>query len=217
MGATIVANLFWFDGVMTVAAFTLGLTGGIGSGKSTVADMFAELGAGLIDTDLIAHQITAPDGVAMPAIEREFGSEFVLASGAMNRQKMREHVFSQPTEKTRLERILHPLIRAATESAANATVGTYLIFVVPLLIESGTWRQRVSRILLVDCPEETQIERVMHRNNMTRAQVEAIMQTQASRQQRLQAADDVIVNEGDLNEIRKQVSVLHRKYLLYSK
>lgn len=202
---------------MTVAAFTLGLTGGIGSGKSTVADMFAQLGAGLIDTDLIAHQITAPNGVAMPAIEKEFGSEFILDSGAMNRQKMREHVFSQPTEKNRLERILHPLIRAATESAAKASVGTYLIFVVPLLIESGTWRQRVSRILVVDCDEETQIARVMHRNDMTRAQVVAIMRAQASRKQRLQAADDVIVNEGDFDEIRKQVSVLHRKYLLYSK
>ncbi|MCX7220760.1 MAG: dephospho-CoA kinase, partial [Burkholderiales bacterium] len=111
----------------------------------------------------------------------------------------------------------HPLIRAATESAAKDTAGSYLIFVVPLLIESGTWRQRVSRILLVDCPEETQIERVMRRNGMTRAQVVAIMQAQASREQRLQAADDVIFNEGNLDEIRKQVSVLHRKYLLYSK
>ncbi|AZP12955.1 dephospho-CoA kinase [Undibacterium parvum] len=202
---------------MTLAAFTLGLTGGIGSGKSTVADMFAELGAGLIDTDLIAHQITAPNGIAMPAIGKEFGSEFILDSGAMNRQKMREHVFSRPDEKSKLEQILHPLIRAATESAAKDTAGSYLIFVVPLLIESGTWRQRVSRILLVDCPEETQIERVIHRNGMTRAQVVAIMQAQASREQRLQAADDVIFNEGNLDEIRKQVSVLHRKYLLYSK
>ncbi|MFZ6750966.1 dephospho-CoA kinase [Undibacterium sp. Ren11W] len=202
---------------MTVAAFTLGLTGGIGSGKSTIANMFAELGAGLIDTDLIAHQITGPDGIAMPAIEEEFGSEFILASGAMNRQKMREHVFSKPDEKNRLERILHPMIRAATESAAKDTPGSYLIFVVPLLVESSSWQQRVSRILVVDCPEETQIERVIHRNGMTRAQVVAIMQTQASREQRLQAADDVIVNQGDLNEIRDQVRVLHRKYLLYSK
>lgn len=202
---------------MTASVFTLGLTGGIGSGKSTIANMFAELGAGLIDTDLIAHQITGPEGVAMASIEKEFGAEFILASGAMNRQKMREYVFSKPDEKRRLENILHPLIRAATEAATKETPGSYLIFVVPLLIESGSWQQRVSRILVVDCAEETQIKRVMHRSGMTRAQVIAIMQAQASREQRLKAADDVIVNEGDLNEIGDQVSILHGKYLLYAK
>jgi dephospho-CoA kinase len=202
---------------MTGGTFTLGLTGGIGSGKTTVANMFADLGASLIDTDLIAHQLTAPGGVAMPLIKKEFGPDFILESGAMDRSKMREHIFAHPEQKKRLEQILHPLIRAETEDAAKKADGDYPIFVVPLLVESGSWVQRVSRVLVIDCSEATQLLRVMSRNGMTQQQVLAIMQAQASREQRLQAADDVIVNEGDLSPIREQVRLLHEKYLKLAK
>lgn len=196
--------------------FTIGLTGGIGSGKTTVANLFAELGAGLVDTDLIAHQLTQPGGVAIAAIKKEFGEDFILASGAMDRAKMRDLVFRDAEKKTRLEEILHPLIRAETEAAAERSKAPYTIFVVPLLVESGSWKHRVDRVLVIDCSETTQIERVIQRNGLAREQINAIMLVQASRDQRLQAADDVIRNEGDLSAIRTQVSCLHDKYLQFS-
>lgn len=201
---------------MSEQVFTVGLTGGIGSGKTTVANMFAELGAYLVDTDLIAHALTKENGAAISAIENAFGSGFILPSGAMDRKKMRQHVFSQPEEKKRLEAILHPLIREKTEAAAKESSGIYTIFVVPLLIESGSWKQRVSRVLVIDCSEQTQLQRVMNRNSMTQEQVLAIMQTQASRAQRLNAADDVIVSEGSLDEIKLEVMRLHDKYVKLS-
>ncbi len=201
---------------MTVQVFTVGLTGGIGSGKTTVANMFAELGAYLVDTDLIAHALTKENGAAISAIENAFGSEFILPSGAMNREKMRQYVFSQPNEKKRLEAILHPLIREKTEAAAKESTGIYTIFVVPLLIESGSWKQRVSRVLVIDCSEQTQLKRVMSRNGMTQEQVLAIMQAQASRDQRLNAADDIILSEGSLDEIKLAVRRLHDKYIKLS-
>ncbi|MES2048303.1 MAG: dephospho-CoA kinase, partial [Pseudomonadota bacterium] len=194
---------------MTGQVFTVGLTGGIGSGKTTVANMFAELGAYLVDTDLIAHALTKENGAAITAIANAFGAGFILPSGAMDREKMRQHVFSQPEEKKRLEAILHPLIREKTELAAKESSGLYTIFVVPLLIEFGSWKQRVSRVLVIDCSEQTQIQRVMNRNGMTQEQVLAIMQTQASRAQRLNAADDIIVSEGSLDEIKLAVRRLH--------
>ncbi|MES2073102.1 MAG: dephospho-CoA kinase [Pseudomonadota bacterium] len=198
---------------MSKAAFTLGLTGGIGSGKTTVANLFADLGASLVDTDLIAHQLSGPGGIAIPALKRQFGQEFILPNGAMDRDKMREHVFTHPEEKARLEAILHPLIRSETEKAAGAATGPYTIFVVPLLVESGSWKHRVSRVLVVDCEEQTQIRRVMARNKLTEQQVQAIMNAQVSRAKRLQAADDVVVNEGDIAQIAEQVRHLHAKYV----
>ncbi len=201
---------------MTGQVFTVGLTGGIGSGKTTVANMFAELGAYLVDTDLIAHALTKENGAAITSIANAFGAGFILPSGAMDREKMRQHVFSQPEEKKRLEAILHPLIREKTELAAKESSGLYTIFVVPLLIEFGSWKQRVSRVLVIDCSEQTQIQRVMNRNGMTQEQVLAIMQTQASRAQRLNAADDIIVNEGSLDEIKLAVRRLHDKYVKLS-
>jgi len=197
--------------------FSVGLTGGIGSGKSTVADMFAAHGAAVIDTDVIAHQLTAADGAAIAPITAEFGSTFIDAGGAMDRAKMRAHVFSDPLEKRRLEAILHPLIRAETARAAENAEGLYLIFVVPLLVESGNWRERVQRILVVDCDEQVQLERVMRRNAMTLSQVQAIMATQASRQQRLQAADDVIVNDSGPAALLPQVTRLHASYQALSR
>lgn len=193
--------------------FSVGLTGGIGSGKTTVADMFAARGAAIIDTDQIAHQLTAPEGLAIPEIHTQFGEAFLTAEGAMDRARMREYVFAEPTAKARLEAILHPLIRIETERAAAQAKGDYLIFAVPLLVESGSWTQRVSRVLVVDCAEETQVRRVMFRSGLSESQVRAIMAAQASRQQRLMAADDVIDNDGEALALVPQVDRLHAMYL----
>jgi dephospho-CoA kinase len=192
--------------------FSVGLTGGIGSGKTTVTTLFGELGAGIVDTDLIAHQVTAPDGPAIAAIGDEFGPQFLTAEGAMDRARMRELVFSDPAQKARLEAILHPLIRSETEAQAARVTGTYTIFVVPLLVESKTWRQRVDRVLVIDCPEEMQVARVMARNGMSEAQVRAIMATQVPRAVRLAAADDVLDNTGDPAALRETVGRLHALY-----
>jgi dephospho-CoA kinase len=198
---------------MSSVPFAVGLTGGIGSGKSTVADMFAARGATIVDTDVIAHSMTAPQGPAMPAIVAEFGPEFADASGAMDRVRMRELVFSDAGAKARLEAILHPRIRDAALAAGAAATGAYVIYAVPLLIESGTWRARVTRVLAVDCEEQVQIARVMARNNLPEAQVRAIMAAQVSRAQRLAAADDVIVNNAGIAELEAQVERLHALYL----
>lgn len=191
----------------------IGVTGGIGCGKTTVCDLFAARGASLIDTDLIAHQLTAPHGAAMPAIAQQFGPQYANAQGALDRAKMRELVFADGAAKARLEAILHPMIRRATEQAITAATGCYVMLVVPLLIESGAWQNRVARILVIDCPPETQIERVMMRSQLSKSQVEAIMATQVSRQARLAAADDVIDNQGDLAALTQQIERLHQQYL----
>ncbi|PXW24443.1 dephospho-CoA kinase [Paraburkholderia caballeronis] len=194
--------------------FAVGLTGGIGSGKSTVADLFAARGATIVDTDLIAHRITAPHGVAMPQIEAEFGPDFVAGDGSMDRARMRALVFGDDAARKRLEAITHPLIRSETEREWRAADGPYVIVVVPLLVESGTWKTRVDRVLDVDCSVETQIERVMRRNGFTREQVLAIVARQASRETRLAAADDVVVNDhASLEALTQQVDALHRRYL----
>ncbi|MGI4845004.1 MAG: dephospho-CoA kinase [Janthinobacterium lividum] len=198
-------------------AFSVGLTGGIGCGKSTVADMFAALGASVIDTDQIAHALTAPHGAAMPALLAEFGTAFATPEGALDRAKMRALVFSDATARARLEAILHPRIRDATAAAASIATGDYVIFVVPLLIESGTWRERVTRVLAIDCPEELQVARVMARSGITEAQVRAIMAAQVTREQRRAAADDIILNDDGLDALRPQVEILHAMYLSQSK
>jgi dephospho-CoA kinase len=193
--------------------FSVGLTGGIGSGKSTVAALFAAQGADIIDTDVIAHQLTAANGLAIPRIREIFGGDFVTADGAMDRVKMRAAVFADPGSKAKLEAVLHPLIRSETERAAAAAHGPYLMFVVPLLVESGVWQDRVSRVLVVDCPEDVQVRRVMQRNGFSEEQVRAIMATQAPRRSRLAAADDVIVNhDADQATLQAQVAALHRQY-----
>lgn len=193
--------------------FLVGLTGGIGSGKTTVADMFAARGAAIVDTDQIAHWLTAPGGAAIGQIRAQFGDAFLTADGAMDRAKMREYVFAEPPAKARLEAILHPLIRSETERAAQQTKGDYLVFVVPLLVESGpSWKQRVARVLVVDCPEDIQIRRVMKRSGLSESEVRAIMAAQVSRQQRLATADDVINNDGDALALVPQVDRLHALY-----
>ena len=194
--------------------FAIGLTGGIGSGKTTVADLFAARGASLVDTDLIAHRITAPAGLAMPAIEHAFGPDFVAADGSLDRAKMRALIFSDDDARRRLEAITHPLIRAETDREAREARGPYVMFVVPLLVESGTWKARSNRVLVVDCPVETQIARVMRRNGFTREQVEAIIARQATREARLAAADDVIVNDAVTPDaLTAQVDALHQRYV----
>jgi dephospho-CoA kinase len=199
------------------ATFSVGLTGGIGSGKTMVADLFAAHGAAVVDTDQIAHQLTVPGGVAIPAIRAQFGDAFLTPEGAMDRSKMREAVFADPAAKKRLESILHPLIRSETELAGTLARGAYLMFVVPLLVESGNWKQRTSRILVVDCPEPLQVMRVMKRNALTEMQVRAIMAAQVSREVRLAAADDVIVNDGDMNALAPQIDRLHALYSALAK
>jgi dephospho-CoA kinase len=196
--------------------FVVGLTGGIGSGKSAAADEFAALGATIVDTDAIAHELTAQGGAAIPEIERRFGAAFV-AGGALDRKKMRDHVFADPAAKRRLEQLLHPMIREESARRIAAAAGPYVVHVVPLLIESPDYRRRVNRVLVVDVPEETQVERVRRRSGLTTVEVQAIMRTQLPRAERLAAADDVVDNSGARDAMRKQVAALHQKYLQFAK
>jgi len=193
--------------------FIVGLTGGIGSGKSAVADHFVALGASLVDTDAIAHALTAPNGAAMPAIGDRFGEGVVSGDGSLDRAAMRSLAFSRPEARKQLEAILHPLIRDESARQCLAAPGPYVILAVPLLVESGTYRDRCDRVCVVDCPEALQIERVKARNGLDEAQIRAIMAAQASRATRLAAADDVIDNGGTLAHLRTQVEHLHRQYI----
>lgn len=194
--------------------FKLGLTGGIGSGKSLVASLLADLGATVIDTDQVAHGLTAPQGLAMEPIRLAFGNDVVRADGSLDRDRMRKMVFSDPALRKKLERIMHPLIGQEVRTLAQHADGLYTVFVVPLLVESGRWRDQVDRICVVDCDRDTQIKRVIARNNLAREQIEQILAAQATRTQRLDAANDVIDNSGSmsLEDVRQQVLVLHRQW-----
>ena len=196
--------------------FVVGLTGGIGSGKSAAADEFQRLGATVVDTDVIARELTEPGGAAMPHIKSLFGEAFVAASGAMDRKAMRDHVFGNPAAKRALEELLHPMIRAESERRIAHASGPYVVYVVPLLVESKEPRRRADRILVVDAPEEAQLARVRSRSGLSEAEVRAIMASQASRAERLAAADDVIENGGSLEALRAQVAVLHARYVKMS-
>jgi len=196
--------------------FVVGLTGGIGSGKSAAAADFAALGATVVDTDVIAHELTAKGGAAMVAIEKLLGPEAVSGDGSMNRSKVRERVFADPAAKRKLEALLHPMIREESARRIAAAAGPYVVHVVPLLIESRDYRSRVDRVLVVDCPELTQIERVRARSGLSESEVRAIMRTQATRAERVAAADDVIDNGGSRDALRKQVAALHQKYLQFA-
>jgi dephospho-CoA kinase len=177
----------------------LGLTGGIGSGKSTVAGMLVAWGAALVDADVIARQLTAPGGAALPEIACQFGAEFVTTSGALDRDRMRALAFTDPAARQRLEAIIHPLVGRevlAQTLAAQQAGRRCTVFDIPLLVESGRWRQQLDRVLVVDCSHDLQCERVMARSQLSRAGVEAIIAAQASRERRLAAADMVIFNQG---------------------
>lgn len=195
-------------------SYVIGLTGGIGSGKSAAADAFAALGAAVVDTDVIAHELTAPGGVAIPHVKAQFGPACIAANGAMDRKKMRELVFSDPSARNRLEALLHPMIREESQRriAAGATTSPYVVHVVPLLIESPDYRTRVHRVLVVDCDEEVQVRRVMQRNGLQEEEVRRIIAAQVSRAERLAAADDVIENSGPLAALEPQVLALHQRY-----
>ena len=196
-------------------SYVVGLTGGIGSGKSAVAELFAQRGITVVDTDAIAHALTVPGGAAMAAIRAEFGDAAASADGALDRAAMRAMVFADPSARKRLEAILHPLIRAESErQIAHKVAGSaYAILMVPLLIESGDYRKRVNRIAVVDCAESTQIERVVSRSGLARSEIERILAAQATRAERLAAADDVIDNDGALAGLAPQIERLHHRYM----
>jgi dephospho-CoA kinase len=191
-----------------------GLTGGIGSGKSTVATLFSELGARIVDTDQIAYQLTQISGAALPSILKEFGDGFIDSTGAMDRVKMRQLVFSDVTAKKRLESILHPLIRQQSKMAAtSASDAPYTLVVVPLLFESDRYREWLHQVIVVDCTEEQQIARTMPRSKLSEAEVLSIMAQQISRNERLRLADYVIHNEDNILGLREQVKKLHSQLI----
>lgn len=193
--------------------FTVGLTGGIGSGKSTVAELFSALGVPVIDTDVIARQLTAPGGEALDDIRMAFGAALLQADGGLDRAAMRRLVFSDVAARSRLEAILHPRIRNAVQQARAALEAPYVLVVIPLLVETGAYRDTLDRVLVVDCPETLQIARVMARSGLAREEVEAILAAQATRAQRLAAADDVIDNTRSPDDLRAAVAALHTRYL----
>lgn len=193
--------------------YCVGLTGGIGCGKSTVAALFARLGADIVDTDTISHRLTGLHGAAMPSIEAAFGPAYVDASGALDRAAMRKLIFSDLRQKSVLEDILHPLIRDHAQDEITRSSAPYVLLVVPLLFESSGYTGLVNRTLIVDCSEQTQIERVKQRSRLGEDEVRAIMAQQIDRPSRLARADDVIANDGLPTELERQVTRLHEQYL----
>lgn len=193
--------------------FAVGLTGGIGSGKSTVAELFAERGVPVIDTDVIARELTAPDSEVLRAIQDAFGDTVMREDGSLDRAQLRRRVFADSAARRTLEAILHPRIRQAVVQALTGLHAPYALIVIPLLIETGAYAGILDRVLVVDCPEDMQIARVMARNDLTHAEVEAILAAQAGRAVRLAAADDVIDNTGSTGGLRDRVHALHAQYM----
>lgn len=192
--------------------FRVGLTGGIASGKSTVSRLFAARGVPIIDSDEIARDIVAPHTAALAAIRDTFGAEILEPDGSLNRRALRAIVFDDAAARKRLEAITHPAIRAEMDRRSAQAVGPYQILAIPLLVEGGR-NDRVDRILVVDCPETAQIERVMHRDQIDGDAARAVLRAQATRTQRLEAADDVILNDRALGTLGAQVDALHQRYL----
>lgn len=193
----------------------IGLTGGIGCGKSTVARQFEALGIPVIDTDLIARELVEPGQPALREIAQRFGADMIDNLGHLDRARLRQRVFADPAERRALEAILHPRIRAESLHRVAELRAPYCLLCVPLLIESG-WTDLVDRVLVIDCPRELQIERAMARDALPREQIEAITASQTKRETRLQAADDIIHNDRDLGHLQQQVAALHRRYLSLS-
>lgn len=193
----------------------VGLTGGVGCGKSTVSQLFQRCGAPVIDTDEIAHRLSCSGGEAIAALRATFGDEYITAAGALDRAKMRTLVFSDAHAKRRLEGLLHPLIlRQVGAQLGSYAHQPYVLLVVPLLLESPDFMALVQRILVVDCRESQQLDRVMLRSQLSAEQVRAIMSSQVGREVRLAAAQDVIHNDGELANLSAQVQVLHARYIL---
>ncbi len=192
--------------------FVVGLTGGAASGKSTAGALFEALGATLLDADAVSHALTGRGGKAVAAIERAFGQDFIQ-NGALNRPRMRELVFRDATARMQLEALLHPLIARDLQEAVLASKGPYVVLEAALLVEKGSWRTLTNRLLVVDVPENVQIERMMQHRNLTEKTARAIIACQCSRQKRLALADDVLINTGTLTDLKNAVSALHAKYL----
>lgn len=192
----------------------IGLTGGIGSGKTRVADLFQAWGAAVIDTDVIAHQLTAPGGLAIEPIRAAFGNGVLTPDAALDRAAMRELVFQDAEARGRLEAIIHPLIAQVTQAQAEVASGCYLVFVVPLLVESKRWVSRVDRVCVVDCDPETQISRVQARSGLTPEAIRRIMMAQATREARLAVAHDVVLNDGQTTpeQLQHRARQLHDKW-----
>lgn len=193
----------------------IGLTGGIGSGKSTVAELFAQHGVPVIDTDLIAHALTRPPSPVLAQIASTFGAEFIAEDGGLRRDVMRAHVFRQPDARQRLEQIMHPAIhaQAQVELARLPAHTPYALLMVPLLFETGDYADLVDRVLVIDCDEATQMARVLLRPGLTREIAAAIMQQQWPREKRRASGDDVLNNEGNLHTLAQQISALNQRYL----
>ncbi|WP_138519414.1 dephospho-CoA kinase [Limnobacter alexandrii] len=191
----------------------VGLTGGIGSGKTAVSNRLQALGATVIDTDEIAHSLTKAGGLAMPDIQKAFGPEAVLPDGSMNRDHMRALVFKEPEKRLTLEKILHPKIRQLVQQQLDAGAPLYFVLVVPLLFEKGGWGELMDEIIVVDCPVEQQVHRVIQRNGWPETQVRAVMQNQATRETRLAGATLVIENNGELVELIEKIDFMHEKLI----
>jgi dephospho-CoA kinase len=193
--------------------FCVGLTGGIGSGKSMASAMFAELGAGVVDTDEISRALTAPGGGAIAPIRESFGPEYIAADGGLDRARMRELVFGDAEAKRRLEGILHPRIRDRLRADVAAARQPYVIAVIPLLFETGAYQDLLQRVVVVDCEESEQVRRASSRSGLSEREVRAIMATQFPRAERRKRADDVLTNDGSIEALRGQVARLHAGYL----
>jgi len=192
----------------------IGLTGGIGSGKTAAGDHFARLGAEVIDTDLLSRELVEPGQPALAEIVAEFGASMLTTEGRLDRARLRDRVFDDPAARRRLEAILHPRIRDAMLARARRSTAPYVVFVIPLLFETGQ-QSLVDRVLLIDVPEDLQRTRVAARDHLDEAQIARIMQAQTDRASRLRQADDVICNDGSMQELRAAVEKLHREYLHY--
>jgi dephospho-CoA kinase len=193
--------------------YCVGLTGGIGSGKSAVSSRLGELGAAIVDTDAISHELTTAGGAAIGALRDRFGPEFIKADGSLDRARMRDRAFQDPAARKELEAILHPLIRKRTRAAVAAARAPYVVVMVPLLLETGAFLDLVHRVLVVDCAEDEQVRRAAARSGIAPAEVRRIMAAQLSRAERLTHADDVIDNSGSLDALGPAVTRLHERYL----
>jgi dephospho-CoA kinase len=193
--------------------WVVGLTGGIGSGKSAAAERFAQHGIVVIDTDTIARELTGAHGSAMPTIRKHFGDEFITPDGTLNRDLMRQKVFSDPAAKKKLEAILHPMIRAESIKRIHEAKSAYVILAVPLLFETGGYAGLINTTLVIDCDEAVQIRRTMSRSGMTQEQVRSVMAAQLPRAERLKHADHIIDNNGTIDDLSQQVDRLHKQYL----
>ena len=198
-----------------MSAFIVGVTGGIGSGKSAVCKEFERYGINVVDADIVAREVVVPGSDGLADVVSTFGTQVLAGDGTLDRKKLRDIVFKDEKERVKLEEILHPRIRVSITEQLAASKSPYALLCVPLMVERGS-SYACNRLLVVDCPEEIQITRVMERDDLTREQVLAIMSTQATREQRLAAADDIIMNDGTIEALAEKIKPLHDKYILLS-